>query len=398
MKIAIVGLLHYPIAEPFAGGMESHTWWLAKKLMEKGHQVTLFASGDSDLEMGLSPCLDKSLSVHPQAETWLGRQTCNMNAYASAIKQICNGDFDVVHNNALHPLLLLSAADLPVPMLMVLHTPVYKELAAAIQYADARNEFGNLEIVAVSNSLAEAWCPLTAAAVVYNGIDVDSWPYLPEAQSDSALWYGRFVPEKAPHLAIQAALLAGYSINIAGPIGNPDYFEEFVLPLIDNERVRYLGHLSQDAIKRALSLASVFVNTPMWEEPYGIVYAEALASGTPIATFDRGAASEIVTGRCGVVVAEQTVEALAEGIAIAAQKSRADCRKRAESFCHIDSMIAGYERLYIQLIAKRKRLERFRQKETPVVASAKVAQMANAQAAASNMVSQSVPPALRIAS
>jgi len=400
MKIAIVGLLHYPIAEPFAGGMESHTWWLAKKLIEKGHEVTLFASGDSDAEIGLSPCLDRCLSVNPRAETWLGKQACNMNAYASVIKQVCDGNFDIVHNNALHPLLLLSAADLPVPMLMVLHTPVYKELAAAIQYADARNESGNLGVVAVSNSLAEAWCPLTTADVVYNGIDVDGWPYTAQTQANCALWYGRLVPEKAPHLAIQAALLAGYSINIAGPIGNQEYFETHVLPLLADERVCYLGHLSQAGIKRALSQASVFVNTPMWEEPYGIVYAEALASGTPIATFDRGAASEIVTERCGVVTGP-TVEALAEGIAIAAKKSRADCRKRAESFCHINSMIAGYERLYINLIAKRKRIERARVKETRIVATSN-ARSVSAQAAAivtgSSTTGQTARPALRIAS
>ena len=173
-------------------------------------------------------------------------------------KKVCKGDFDIVHNNALHPLLLLSAADLPVPMLMVLHTPVYKELAAAIQYANARNESGNLGVVAVSNSLAKEWSPLISANVVYNGIDVDSWPWTAKAKSDCVLWYGRLVPEKAPHLAIQAALQAGYSINIAGPIGNQDYFEENVLPLMSSDRVHYLGHLSQAAIQRALSQASVF--------------------------------------------------------------------------------------------------------------------------------------------
>ena len=389
MKIAIVGLLHHPIAEPFAGGMESHTWWLAKKLMQKGHEVTLFASGDSDPEIGLSPCIDRSLNINPAAREPLARQTCNMNAYADVIKQVCNGGFDIVHNNALHPLLLLSAVDMPVPMLMVLHTPVYDELAAAVQYADARNGAGNLGFVAVSNSLAEEWCPITTADVVYNGIDIDGWPYSPTAVPECALWYGRIVPEKAPHLAIQAALLAGYSINIAGPIGNPAYFEEKVLPLVDNGRVFYLGHLDRGGIQRALSQASVFVNTPMWEEPYGIVYAEALASGTPVAAFDRGAASEIITPRCGTVVAPQTVEALAEGIAIAAQKSRGDCRKRAETFCHINSMIAGYERLYLKLIAKRKRLERARQKEASVVAKAANASLMNAKAAASAMTQES---------
>ena len=367
MKIAIVGLLHHPIAEPFAGGMESHTWWLAKKMIEKGHEVTLFASGDSDRSLGLSPCIERAFASHPKAQTVIGRQSCNMRAYAKVIDRICEGDFDIIHNNALHPFLLLSAADLPIPMLTVLHTPVYKELAVAVQYADARNDSGKLGAVAVSNSLAEEWCPFINANVVYNGVDIDQWPYAPNAPAHTALWYGRIVPEKAPHLAIQAALLADYSINIAGPIVNPAYFDEHVLPLINNEQVFYLGHLSQAAIKRALSQASVFVNTPTWEEPYGIVYAESLASGTPVATFDSGAATEIVTEQCGVVLRGKTVAAIAEGIKTAANCSRSQCRKRAESFCHINSMISGYERLYIDLIAKQKRQARLNKYDTRAV-------------------------------
>ncbi len=358
MKIAVVGLMRHPIAEPFAGGMESHTWWLVKKLIERGHDVTLFASGDSDQTLGLSACTESSLETHPQAQTLAGEQACNMSAYASAIKQICHGDFDIVHNNALHPLLLLSAADLPVPMLMILHSPVYPELAAAIQYAAARNASGNLAVAAVSGSLAAQWEPLIKTETVYNGIDVDSWTFEAEPVPNLAMWYGRFVPEKGPHLAIQAALKAGYSIQVAGPVSDRTYFEENILPLIDQQQVKYLGHLSHREIKQALKQASVFVNTPMWEEPYGIVYAEALASGAPVATFNRGAAGEILDDRCGVVVEERTVEALARGIVQAAKLSRYDCRDRAESFCHIDSMVDGYERLYQQLIARQQQNER----------------------------------------
>lgn len=349
MKIAIIGLLHHPIAEPFAGGMESHTWWLAKKLIEKGHEVTLFASGDSDPSLGLVPCIEMAFATHPKAKTISGRQACNMSAYASVIHQICQDDFDVIHNNALHPFPLLSAADLPVPMLAVLHTPPYKEIAAAVEYASARNSSGRLAAVAVSQSLAADWHHSITASVVYNGIDVDSWPFATEVLPYRAFWYGRIVPEKAPHLAIQAALEAGYLVRFAGPIGNVDYFEENVVPLIASDRVQYLGHLSHAEIKQALTEASVLVNTPLWREPYGLVYAEALAAGTPVATFDSGAAKEILTQRCGVVAAEKTVDALARAIASAAQLSRQDCRHRAESFCHIDNMISGYERLYRQL-------------------------------------------------
>ncbi len=355
MKIAIVGLLHHPIAEPFAGGMESHTWWLAKKLIERGHEVTLFASGDSDPELGLVSCIERAFVTHPQAQTVLGRQSCNMSAYASAIRQICQSQFDVIHNNALHPFLLLSAADLPTPMLTVLHTPVYAELAAAVRYAAARNTQGKLAAIAVSKSLAAEWRSLITVDVVYNGIAVENWPFISETPPGLALWYGRIVPEKAPHLAIQAALMAGYAVEFAGPVGDQKYFEAQVLPLLESSQVRYLGHLSHPAIKQALARASVLVNTPLWEEPYGFVYAEAIASGTPVAAFDSGAAREILDARSGVVVKERTVTSLAGAIASAARLSRQDCRQRAESFCHIDTMIASYERHYRQLIRRQRR-------------------------------------------
>ncbi len=364
MKIAIVGLLHHPIAEPFAGGMESHTWWLAKKLIERGHQVTLFASGESDATLGLEPCIDLSFKTNPKAKTLLGRQTCNMSAYAEVIRRVCEGAFDVVHNNALHPFLLTSAADLPTPMLTVLHTPVYKELAAAVQYAVARNTLGRLAAVCVSKSLAAEWSAFIPSQVVHNGIDVERWAppsalaaTLPAALPlGEALWYGRIVPEKAPHLAIRAALKAGYQIEIAGPISDRTYFENSIQPLVDSQSVRYLGHLTQREIKQALFRAKVFLHTAVWEEPYGLVYAEALASGTPVATFSSGASKEILTDECGVIAKERTVEALAVAITAAACLSPADCRARAMSFCHIDSMIDAYERLYRQLASRQQTL------------------------------------------
>jgi UDP-glucose:tetrahydrobiopterin glucosyltransferase len=384
MRIAIVGLLHHPIAEPFAGGMESHTWWLAKKLIERGHEVTLFASGDSDQSLGLSPCIERAFATHPHAQTIEGRQACNTLAYANVIRQICKGSFDIVHNNALHPFLLLNAADLPTPMLMVLHTPPYKELAAAVKYASMRNSFGQLKMVAVSQNLATQWQSLISVGVIYNGIDVQHWPWqvdkgetaqvaqntqdgafqrkaIPNktvkatiSPTKTAFWYGRFVPEKAPHLAIQAALLAGYTLHMAGPVSDRTYFDHHVAPLIDHQRIVYLGHLSQEEIQRSLAQASVLVNTPIWDEPYGLVYAEALASGTPVATFSSGATSEILTPKCGVVVKERTATALAQAICKAAQLSRIDCRQRAMTFCHIDTMVDGYEYLYRQLIEKKK--------------------------------------------
>ncbi len=246
-------------------------------------------------------------------------------------------------------------------MLTVLHSPPYEELVTAIRYATARDTLNRLSIVAVSKSLATEWASITPTAVVYNGIDIDRWPFVAETSSNQALWYGRMVPEKGPHLAIQAALKAGYEIQIAGPISNVEYFQEQVAPLLESDRVQYLGHLSHHEIRQALSKASAFVNTPRWEEPYGIVYAEVLASGTPVAAFDRGAAGEILTERCGVTVKEESVDQLAQAIRAAAKLSRLDCRRRAESFCNINTMIDGYERQYQQLIQRQQEYGRSQQ-------------------------------------
>ncbi|MEL6901288.1 MAG: glycosyltransferase [Cyanobacteria bacterium J06606_4] len=372
MRIAVVGLLHHPIAEPFAGGMESHTWWLTKKLTERGHQVTLFASGDSDPSLRLAPCIDRAFATNPRAQTVDGRQACNMVAYAKVVQTICQGSFDVIHNNALHPFLLLNAADMPTPMLTVLHTPVYPELAVAVRYAAARNTSGKLSVVAVSKSLSLAWTSLIDSQVVYNGIDVDSWPVVDDRPKRSAFWYGRFVPEKAPHLAIQAALMAGYHIRVAGPISDQAYFDQQILPLLKDSRVEYLGHLSQAAIKRALSQASVFVNTPLWEEPYGFVYAEALASGTPVATFSSGAAAEILTASCGVLAEERTVPALAKAVVEAAELSHENCRERARAFCDIESMVDGYERLYRDLVRNQQGQRKPKKREGFTLANAMI--------------------------
>ena len=349
MRIAIVALIRNPIAEPFAGGMESYTWWLAKRLIDRGHQVTLLASGDSDARLGLVPICERSLS-NCSTNSFADEQLYSMSAYASAVDYICAERFDVVHNNALHLLPLLSIADIPVSMVMTVHAPLYDELAAALQYVSARAIDNRLMVTAVFHSIAREWNSVIKTTVVHNGIDVDSWPCGEDPTPNLAVCYGRLVLEKGIHLAIRAALRAGYQVQVAGPVSDQDYFREQLLPLFAHKDVDYLGHLSHKEIKDWLPNASVFVNAPTWEEPYGMVYAEALASGTPIAAFNRGAVAEIVDETSGVLAAEDSVEALAGATQSARELSRLACRRRAETFCHLDVMVAKYEQLYRCLI------------------------------------------------
>src|SRR6202012_3414091 len=114
------------------------------------------------------------------------------------------------------------------------------------------------------------------AAVIANGIDLDDWATGPGG--GGAVWCGRMVPEKAPHLAIEAARAAGVALPLAGPIVDTPYWEREVAPRLDAE-VRYVGHLNHGALARLVGESRVAVATPVWEEPFGLVAAEAMAAG-----------------------------------------------------------------------------------------------------------------------
>ena len=115
-------------------------------------------------------------------------------------------------------------------------------------------------------------------------------------------------------------------------------------------RTPYLGHLDHEALSHEIGAAAAFVCTPLWDEPYGLVVAEALACGTPVAAFARGAIPEIVTRECGTLARPDDVEDLARAITTAVGISRAACRARAEAACDVRRMIAAYERLYAALV------------------------------------------------
>ena len=120
------------------------------------------------------------------------------------------------------------------------------------------------------------------------------------------MWTGRLVPEKAPHLAIQAAAAAGMGIDLAGPLSDLAYYRDVVRPLLGGH-ARYLGHLAHADLAEVVSHAAAAVVTPVWDEPYGLVVAEALACGTPVVAFARGGIPEVLDDdRCGALVARAT--------------------------------------------------------------------------------------------
>lgn len=352
MRIGIIAHLKYPIREPFAGGLEMYTHFLARSLRTRGHQVTVFASTRSDERLGVeaicdATALDACGSAEAEDEAFFREH----HAYLTLMNELRHRRFDVVHDNSLHYLPVTMADALPMPMVATLHTPPFAWLESGVRLSRQRN----VTFVPISQSVARYWSPITpVSGIISNGIDLNRFAY--RSQPSPArywIWYGRIVPEKGLHLAIEAARLAGVHLKFAGPVSDQSYFDREIAPRM-HDQVTYLGHLDHDGLAGEIGGASAYLCTPCWEEPFGLVVAEALACGVPVASFARGAIPEIIDATCGVLARADDVADLARAGLAAENLSRIACRRRAEARCDAAAMIDGYERLYRQLATRRR--------------------------------------------
>lgn len=350
MRISVVGHHVAPIAPPFAGGVESFTWYLTRWLAAKGHDVVLHAVPGSavpgvevrelEIEPAFSPGARADISMPPDA--FMGAH----HAYQRLMLELAAGDEDVdlVHIHSLHHLPVAMAPLLPVPALLTLHTPPTPWLESALRARAAAPW-----ISAVSEATAGLWADVVDVdAVVANGVDLDAWLAGPGGRD--AVWSGRMVPEKAPHLAVDAARAAGLGLRLAGPIVDAAYWEREMAPRLSAD-VHYAGHLGHRELARLVGSSRVALLTPVWEEPFGLAAAEAMACGTPVAAFARGGLRDVVGRSAGRLAAPGDVRALARAIGQAARLPRAGVRAHARRRLGIDTMGRGYERLYASLEA-----------------------------------------------
>lgn len=364
LRIGIIAHLRHPIAEPFAGGLEMHTHLLARALRERGHAVTVFASSRSEARLGLEPiCTETALCDIGTAEASDVAFFKEHHAYLSLMNDLRHRDFDVIHNNSLHYLPVMLADTLPMPMVTTLHTPPFCWLESGVRLCSARNH----AFVGVSKSVAALWGHVAKVdEIILNGIDLDDFAFRPAPDApDYLVWYGRIVPEKGLHFAIEAARRMGMPLRIAGPILDEDYFRERIAPQLGADIV-HVGHLPHSDLARLVGGARAFLCTPMWDEPYGLVVGEALACGVPVAAFARGAIPEILDDRCGVLAEPDDVASLASAGLAAIMLDRRDCRRRAEHICDAHRMVGGYEALY------RRRIEIGRPRKVPSPSAAPV--------------------------
>jgi glycosyltransferase involved in cell wall biosynthesis len=352
MRIAMIGGARFGVEEPLAGGLEMVVVGLGRALAAEGHHVTMFAGcgtgrrsvaprlwSEPLTDAEFSPTADARADVSMPPDRFIAEH----HAYLKLSVSLRRRRFDLLHNHSLHH--LPPVFDLLAPMVHTLHSPPTPWLQSAFDCAARPQD----RVVSVSCANARRWGPVVHD-VIPNGVDTERWRPT-STRSERVVWTGRLVPEKAPHLAIDAARAAGRPIVLAGPVHDRCYFDAQVAPRLGPD-ARYLGHLTTSELVPLVGGSAVAVVTPVWEEPYGLVVAEALAVGTPVAAFDRGGIQEVVDEQTGVLALPGDVAALARAISTAASLSRRACRHRAVTHCSMATMARRYLALYRQVLGE----------------------------------------------
>ena len=325
------------------------TWYLARWLAAEGHDVTLFGAPGSAV-----PGVEvRELALHAPIGA-LARADVSMPperfmdahyAYQRLMLELVRDDdrFDVIHSHSLHYLPAAMSELLPAPMVLTLHCPPTPWLESTLRSAGPAGP----HLVAVSLATARMWSEaVTVDTVIRNGVDLDAWHL--GAGGPGLAWSGRIVPEKAPHLAVEAARRAGRTLRLAGPVIDGDYFETQVVPHLD-DRVRYVGHVAHGELSSLLSTSAALLQTPVWDEPFGLTAAEAMASGTPVVSFARGGLPEFIGERGGRLVAPGDVAGLAAAVHDAAELSRPGVRDHAEATLGMNRVGWAHAQLYARL-------------------------------------------------
>jgi glycosyltransferase involved in cell wall biosynthesis len=344
MRIAQLAPTYERVPPAAYGGTELVVGLLTEELVRRGHDVVLYASGDSETAATLRSVTPRAVRYgdvsdgvrHPEYFQLVNAQTCFLDA--------AHGAFDLVHNHAGIEGLVLAASS-STPVLTTNHNPFVEAMRPVWDaYPWAHN--------AVSAASAATFPAQGAIAPIHHGIDVATFPFGERPEGD-LLFLGRFSPEKGAARAIEAAVRAGRRLVIAGKVDpiDQDHFNRVIAPHLDGDRIRYVGEADATQKRRLLADARALLFPIEWDEPFGLVMIEAMACGTPVLGFRRASVPEVIdNGRTGFVVDD--VEGMIAAIERIDVIDRRTCRRQAEDRFGVGRMADDYQRAYAEVIER----------------------------------------------
>jgi len=336
MRIAHVAPVATSIPPPKSGSVETMTSLLTDGLVARGHDVTLFATGDSRTTAklaGVYPCgYWHDLNMWP----WELYEMLNI---ATAVER--GGEFDIIHYEAgYYPMSLAFARLSRTPIVQTIHhSPSAAEIKLWARYPEA-------PFVAISNEQARLLEGLNVIATVLHGIDTDNFTYR-EKPDDYLLFLGRFTEGKGVLQAIQVAKRLDMRLILAA--AEDEYYHEHIAPHVDGRRIVYYGEADFDAKVALYGGARALLYPIQAREPFGLVLAEAMACGTPVAALDKGAVREVVDdGITGMVFHD--LEQMVDGLTRVFRLPRSRVREQAVARFGVPRMVDGYLAAYEKVL------------------------------------------------
>lgn len=324
---------------------------LALGLAKKGHKIFLYASSNSKIRhknikliSNNSISFDKAgfkrkdSAFHDQEVLTLYEQLL----LSQLIKDEKKYKFDVIHiyHNLIHFLPFLNLVKTPV--FFTLHDPINDKRAFILKKCDWKNK---AHYISISNNQRKNFPSLNYATTIYNGIDLNLYKFN-KKPADYLVYLGRVSSDKGTHLAVKAVNKAKVKLKIIGANwGGSSYWDKHIKPFWNEKTMQYLDHLPQPETRPIIANAKGFLFPIQWEEPFGLVMIEAMASGTPVIAFNKGSVKEVVkNNKTGFIV--NTVGEMVEKIKQIDKIDRSDCRKHVKENFSLEKMINKYEKIY----------------------------------------------------
>lgn len=342
MRIAQIAPLVERVPPKLYGGTERIVSYLTEELCRQGHDVTLFASGDSQTSAKLVSCCDVALRLHPRARDPLPYYMVMLER----VRQRAD-EFDILH---------FHIDFLHAPLTRVFRSPTVTTHHGRLDLPDLPafyGVFGELPLVAISDDQRKYLQHGNWIGTVHHGLPRNLLPFTPQPAGGYLAFLGRISPEKRPDLAIEIALRAGVPLKIAAKVDRIDqnYWEDKIKPMVKaHANVEFIGEIGEAEKGKFLGDAQATLFPVDWPEPFGLVVIESMACGTPVIAFPRGSVPEILEHGTSGFIVDDVAQAV-EAVERAAMLDRAQVRAAFERRFTVERMARDYLRIYRGVLA-----------------------------------------------